>query len=68
MGSLEEKLARLERENPMPRDVVAITWGEFKRQVEAHGVKDEGELWYIDTSFNESVECSKDEEMGWAIS
>lgn len=28
-----------------------MTWGEFKKHVEAQGVTDQMEIWYIDFSF-----------------
>ena len=35
-----------------------MTWKQFKDQVEAGGVTDEMELWYIDASFDGTLSVS----------
>ena len=46
-----------------------MTWAEFKQAVEAGGPKDGDEIWYIDLHpiGPESIECTRDLEMGWKI-
>ena len=47
-----------------------MTWKEFKDKVEAEGVKDDMEIWYIDTSFPSEerlVISPEDEQDGIAI-
>lgn len=50
-----------------------MTWKEFKEKVEAEGVQDDDELWYIDVSDTDFDVKSKDvmvkskDVMGWAI-
>ena len=56
-------------------DTHCMTWGEFKAAVEAMGLEDGSELWYIDVSFptqadfkDGTIEVFKDTEGdGWAI-
>lgn len=49
-----------------------MTWAEFKAEVEQLGVKDEDEVWYIDTHpFPGGFEARRkdgEENLGWAIS
>ena len=44
-----------------------MKWIEFKKRVEALGIKDDDEIWYIDMSFDYELSIQKDE-IGIAIS
>lgn len=44
-----------------------MTWKEFKERVEAEGVKDEDELWYIDVVGGEGIMHVEDSRIGWKI-
>ncbi|HLJ73184.1 MAG TPA: hypothetical protein VKU62_01265 [Thermoanaerobaculia bacterium] len=50
-----------------------MTWKEFKAKIEALGVKDDDEIWYVDLpkTTADSIRAEKDKtfpELGWAIS
>jgi len=49
-----------------------VKWREWKEWIEAHGVKDEDEIFYIDCSYPqdcepEERETCKGKQTGWAI-
>jgi hypothetical protein len=51
----EDRRAEFKRKYPDPVPEPApndpMTWGQFKRHVEQHGVKDNERIWYMDFSF-----------------
>jgi hypothetical protein len=58
----------------MSMETKSMTWGEFKKLVDAAGVKDEQEIWYIDISFPQvpavgyyELAISVDENCGLAV-
>ena len=46
-----------------------ITWADFKRQVEAAGVKDDDYIDSIDVSWGDlqQLDCTNDDVFGWQI-
>jgi hypothetical protein len=44
-----------------------MTWAEFKKIVEDAGVKDDDDIWYIDTPHDVPTNFKKDEDLGWGI-
>jgi hypothetical protein len=51
-----------------------MTWQEFKEAIEAAGVKDDDEIWYIDVSFPTKedfeagqIHVGRDEKMGITV-
>jgi len=56
------------------KNAKCMTWGEFKTAVEALGLKDDSELWYIDVTSptqddfdNGTIEVYQETEGDWAI-
>ncbi len=47
-----------------------MTWGEFKKIVEAAGIKDSDDIWYIDVSHpvEERMSVNLDYQVGLAVS
>lgn len=45
-----------------------MTWKEFKESVEAQGITNEMEIWYIDISFPQKINVGQDQDCGFCIS
>lgn len=44
-----------------------MKWIEFIQKAREAGIKDDDELWYIDTQFDFELEFKKDPNLGWKI-